>query len=450
MTVLKKAFSIKPKDLDGVRGMLEGMARDVATQWPQVVKRNPQQQQNASESGPQQGGNESTATPPTGQPAPLNAANLEKQTQALNKMHQRTASKGGQAPAAPTTSQPPFPFGAQSPNGQPTYIGKPTITQADLNLPARKKIKTGAQSGVASGGPSANSSPQVQKAPSPEMVKRPASTEVKAAPKLAYQCPEQSCEAHVIGFATDEALRNHYDEEHVKPYQNPMQFALESAQVALGLDSNGKSIAPPKATASTMVRTLSKQGQTPGKTEATPMSRDASMRRQLSGPGSKPTDLSKTIAGKADTPKADYGATGPAKTDAQQPFGADNSWMTTIDPQDLFTIGGLESGGNGAISDMNVYRAITPNDTPESTGKESSSSEPNSDVSEGVSLNLTLDMGFDTWRPFEGGLDLGPTEMDPNKGNDVFAEFTTWDDVQIDFDKPFPGLDISQYSLDTT
>ncbi|KAI1206546.1 uncharacterized protein F4807DRAFT_224100 [Annulohypoxylon truncatum] len=469
MTTLKKAFSLRPQDLDGVRAMLEGMARDVASQYPQIMKRGVNQPQNASESGPQQGTNENMATPPTGQPAPLNAANLEKQTQALNRMHQRTASRSGQPPAAPTTSQPPFAFGAQSPNGQPTYIGKPTVTQADLHLPARKKVKTGAQSGVASGGPSANSSPQVQKAPSPEMVKRQASTEVKAA-ALKFQCPDPSCEAHGVGFATDEARQNHIQEEHVKPYEDPIRFVTESHATALGLDPSGKQKALPNAsmtapgvpqTSAPMVHDASKQGFTPtSRADATPMSREPSMRRQGSAAGSKSADLAKTIAGRISTPKPDSGVkagdnlTGSSKPDdgrSQAPT-ADGAWpMMTVDPQDLFHhLGGLEGGGGGAISNMDVYRAITPNDTPESS-KDSASSEPNSDVSEGVSLNLQLNMGLDMWNPFGGGpnVDIDSGDMDLSAaGENSFQPFS-WDDVQIDWNKEFQ-LDTSLYSMDTT
>ncbi|KAI0880826.1 uncharacterized protein GGS22DRAFT_80735 [Annulohypoxylon maeteangense] len=471
MTTLKKAFSLRPQDLDGVRAMLEGMARDVASQYPQIMKRGVNQQQISSESGPQQGTNENTATPPTGQPAPLNAANLEKQTQALNKVHQRTGSKSGQPPAAPTTAQPPFPFGAQSPNGQPTYIGKATVTQADLHLPARKKVKTGAQSGIASGGPSANSSPQVQKAPSPEMVKRQASTEVKAtAPKLQFQCPEPSCEAHGIGFATDEARQNHIQEEHMKPYEDPYQFVKENLEAALGLDSNGKLKAPPNASmtapgtsqiSASMVHDVSKQGLTPtSRADATPMSREPSMKRQGSTAGSKATDLAKTIAGRINTPKPESGTkagdntTGSSKLDDGRPQAppTDNAWTTmTVDPQELFrNLGVLESGGGGAISNMDVYRAITPNDTPESS-KDSASSEPNSDVSEGVSLNLQLNMGLDMWNPFGGGpnvdIDSGDMELS-GTGENSFQAFS-WDDVQIDWNKEFQ-LDTSLYSMDTT
>ncbi|KAI1504244.1 hypothetical protein F5X99DRAFT_55051 [Biscogniauxia marginata] len=474
MTTLKNLFSVTPKDLEGVRGMLESMAKDVASTWPQGMRKNVSQQ-NAPDNAPQQGTAVHTTTPPTTQPAPLNAANLEKQTQALNKMHQRTSSKSGQPPAAPTTSQPPFPFGAQSPNGQPTYASKPAITQDNLHLPARKKVKTGVQSGVGSGSTSANASPQVQKLPSPEMTKRPAPAEAKAStPKPLFQCPELNCDFHNTGFATEEAQRAHIDEEHVKPAQDPHKYVRESLAEALGLDSNGNPKASPagntQLVASPMTSDTSKQGHAPTvKAEATPMSRDPSMRRQGSAAGSKPNELIKTVAGKAGTPKAEPTTkstdivTGAARTEraaVSQPTGVDNVFtMATVDPQDLFqNFPVLDTGGNGAISDMNAYRSITPNDTPESI-KDSASSEPNSDVSEGVALNVTLDMGFDSWRPFEGNqFMMGPDSMDmgmgdlidlDSMGDNGFPEFTCWDDVNPDFGKPF-SLDTSLYSLDTT
>lgn len=472
MTALRNAFSLRPGDLDGVRAMLEGMVRDISPQLARVGKSKPPQPQNAQDSGPQQGVSETTATPPTGQPTPLSQSNLERQTQALNKIHQRTASKSGQPPAAPTVAQPPFSFGAQSPNGQPNYLGKPTFNPTDLHLPpARKKAKTGAH-GAGSGGPSANSSPQVPKAASPDMVKRTAPTESKPPIKLQFKCPEPSCEAHGIEFATEDAQRHHIEEEHVKPRQNPVQFVKESLAGALGLDptNNGKPLNAPEATsqapvltAAPMALNLSKQGLTPAnRAEPAPMSREPSMKRQDSAPGSKPTDLAKTMAGRVGTPKPDPGSKGGdgttglarAPDGALQTFGTDDAWaMATIAPQDLFhNLGGLESGGGGAISDMNVYRAITPNDTPESS-KDSAGSEPNSDISEGVSLslNVDLDMGFNVWHPFTGHpyIDLDATDMDMAGADEPAIQAFSWDDVNPEFGKAFV-LDSSMYSLDTT
>jgi hypothetical protein len=70
----------------------------------------------------------------------------------------------------------------------------------------------------------------------------------------------------------------------------------------------------------------------------------------------------------------------------------ENPWANaTIDPHELFqSFQAFESGAGGDISNMNVYRSITPNDTPESS--KSGVSEPNGDISEGVVHDLDLDL----------------------------------------------------------
>ncbi|KAI0879512.1 hypothetical protein GGS24DRAFT_573 [Hypoxylon argillaceum] len=449
MTMLKDRFSMTLTDLDSVRSMLESMARDVAAHYPHSMRKN-LSQQNASESAPQ-GVSTHPAVPNTSQPAPLNAANLEKQTQALNIMHQRNNSRAGQPPAAPTTAQPPFPFGAQSPDGQPTYGGQPAVTQDNLQLPARKKVKTEPRAGTGphQNGLVVNASPQVPKLSSPEMNKRAAPPEAKQAPAAQkFFCKDEYCDSRNIGFATEETLRKHTEEEHIKPEEDPMKFVETGLAEVLGLDANGKlkKVPPPGSNV-----------QSPGDTSK---SRDTPMKRQLSVTGSKPNELTKTIAGKTGTPKLDSlsravdGATPSAIANSgMAPQAVGSSPMArTIDPQELFAgVTGLEMGGGGAILDMNVYRALTSHDTPESS-KESTSSEQNSDVSEGVALNLKLDMGFDVWDPF--GFSSAPmgVNMDLGKGDDMpglpYSSFA-WEDVEPDFDKPFV-LDTSYFSLDAS
>ncbi|RYP69411.1 hypothetical protein DL770_008248 [Monosporascus sp. CRB-9-2] len=471
MTILKDSFSMRPQEVDGARSMLESMAKDLAASYPQGMRRNTSQQ-NSAETTAQAGAGDPKAAMP--QPAPLNAANLEKQNQQAQavKMHQRSASKGGQVPPAPTTTtQPPFPFGAPSPAGQPTYFGKNTITQSDLALPARKRPKTGTHSGTGSANQSANASPQVPKQPSPEMARR-AVPDVKAPPKPQFICPEPGCEANSIGFPTEEARRNHHEEEHVKPYQDPEKFVKESLAAALGLDPNGNPTAQRRAQgagasghspAPPVTNDPSKHGQTPvARNEATPMSRESSTKRRPGVAGSNGSDFARNTGGKvaaSNSPSMSKVMDGTGKPDEiagmQAPL-IDSTWTATIDPQDLFqAMGALETGGNGAISDMNVYRAISPNDTPESS---KDGSEPNSDVSEGVSLNVSLDMGFGSWRPFEGDQlhNFGSAEVGIADLSDqgqlfesVFAESISWDEVNSDFSKPF-SLDTSLYSMDTT
>ncbi|KAH9883897.1 hypothetical protein F4778DRAFT_800612 [Xylariomycetidae sp. FL2044] len=453
MTTVKEKLSLPSEHLDSIRHMLETMLKDLSTSasWTQQMRR-PNAQQGPSETTTQRGSSGPAAIPPTTQQTPLNAANLEKQTQALSKIHQRSSSRGGQAPAAPTTSQPPFSLGSPSPAGNPIYGNKPGVTQENLQLPFPKKRKTG--SGMASGGPSGNSSPQVPKMSSPDMAKRQAPQKHGAPPQPQFRCPEMNCEGNSIGFATEEAQRRHMEEEHIKPSQDPLQYLKESLALGLGLDENGHMKNPPES-ASPMTRDDSKQGQAPiVKNEAAMMSRGASMMRQSSGTGFKAGEAIKTMPGKTSTPKSEAhakaagNAAGGGKT---EPAMAEMAWPSrTIDPQELFgNLGGVESGGGGTISNMNAYRSITPNDTPESI-KDSASSEPNSDVSEGMTLNVTIDMGFDTWQPFEGGQYTGMDDMvDMDAAGSSSFDGFSWDDVPNDFGKPFQ-FDTSLYSLDTT
>lgn len=418
------------KDVDQVLALMESIYRDLGIPPP----RRPGAQHN--EAAPQAGAT-GQGTTPTSQPAALNAANLEKNTQAIGQPQRKNSSA---VPAAPTTTQPPFPIGAASPHGQPLYANKPALMVNDLHIPARKKARTG-QSG------STSVSPQVSKQPSPQMQKRPQATP-SVPPKPQFQCPVQACEANSVGFFTEEAKRAHYEEEHAKPYEDPLKFATDNLAEALGLDAAGKEKPSadglPNGTPA-VAATGPAFGQSPA--GGAQMARNSSMKRSDSASGA----VGKTTDGKSQEMMATPVQAQPALPDMGCTFG-------TIDPQDLFQNLGMEFGGGGAISDMAVYRAITPNDTPESS-KESTLSEPNSDVSEGVALNLNLDLGFDTWQPFDGDqlLNVGAADMDSNFADaggllamdtSGAAEFASWDEVQNDFSKGF-ALDGSLYMLDT-
>jgi hypothetical protein len=456
-----------PKEVDVLRALMSSMVKDLTSKLP-PKSQTMDKQQGASSNG-QPGASAQPAPPNANQTTPLNAANLEKQNQAMK--HQRQGSKASQQPEqqqqqpppAPTTSQPPaYPLGGMSPAGKPMYGGKPAVTQENLHLPARKKAKTGPQTSGGSGATNANSSPRLQKQPSPETAKRSAPADVKPLPKPQHQCPEKGCPSGTFGFASDEAMRAHYEEEHAKPMRDPIMFAKENLAALLDLDSEGRAKTAPKAVqtmanaaspAPAMALNLSKQGLTPSsRAETTPMSRSASMKQQPSSAGNQ--QAARNAVGKAGITKTVKGFGEDSKAgDSVQVSSVDvKQNVATVDPSTLCRIMGIpEPGGNGAISDMSVYRSISPHDTPESS-KESYSSEPNSDLSEGIALNLTLDMGFDSWQPFDGEQSMmwNPEEPRVVDNDSMFAEFTSgWDDVQTDFDKPF-AFDSSLYSMDTT
>jgi hypothetical protein len=177
----------------------------------------------------------------------------------------------------------------------------------------------------------------------------------------------------------------------------------------------------------------SKQGQTPKNLAGTPASQDNAMKRTGSA-------LSKGVEAK---PKMDAAGT---KAKASVWAGC------TIDPQALLANLGFENGLPNIVSDANLYRSLTPKDTPESS-KDSGSSEPNSDISEGAALEIDMN-----WQTIDTDLlldlnnaSLGGdfTSLDPMLLLDPPSRpAPDWDDVDVDFTKPFE-LDLSMYSLDT-
>lgn len=460
MNVLKDTFSIRAAEIDQARAMLESMAKDLAASvyGRGMMKSNSQQatpqnqnvqlaqqqqaqqqaqlQQQAQQQQAQQQQQQAQGNPP----APLNAANLEKNTQALTKANQKAAGKGNQTPVAPTTAQPPFQFGASSPHGNPSYVGKPK--DMNLQIPARKKQKVTGQTPQG-----ATPSPQISKKSSPEMRR---ASESQAPPKPLFVCNEPDCDMSTAGFATEQALQAHIQEEHTKPKEDPMKFVQESLALSLGLEPDGtlkkEKLQEP---APAMSVTNSKQGQTPATLGATPMSADVKL---PAGSMGKPQDGKGGIKSETTLKLVD------AKPLETVP--AVDPWSnSTIDPQSLMSNLGLENGGfRNVIGDLNVYRSLTPNDTPESS-KDSGSSEPNSDISEGVSLEI--DFG---WHDVGGRdllLDMNSTSLSGTLGSMDGVDIDTslfidpssgpppdWDDYHVDFNKPFE-LDTSFYSMET-
>jgi hypothetical protein len=473
MKVLKDTFSIRCAEIDQARAMLESMAKDLAASvyasqkygemqrqqqaqqaqqaqqqgTPQAQNaRLAQQQQPAPQQQQQQTQQPQQAQQTQGaQPAALNAENLRRNSQA-----QATAPKGGnksgQAAGASTTAQS-FAFGALSPHGNPSYGGKPP---KDMNLqlpPARKKQKTTGQTPQG-----ATPSPQISKKSSPDMRR---ASESQAPPKPVLLCKEPECEHSTVGFPNEQALQNHIQEEHTKPHEDPMGFVRDNLALALGLEPDG-TVKKEKLEAPPMSMTNSKQGQTPATMTATPMSGDG-MKRSASSMG-KPQDNkagNKTGA----TPK-------PADNKIVESTVNDPWAGSTIDPQTLMQNLGLEKGmgvGFGATFDPTLYRSTTPNDTPDSAKE---GSEPNSDISEGVSLDiglgwaslepdmlLNMNMGNTSLDGNAEQLDMSAVleeaGLDPSMLMEPSRQVPDWDEVQVDFSKPFQ-MDPSHYFMATT
>lgn len=328
--------------------------------------------------------------PPTTAPQVLSAANLQQQQMALNQQQhhkqqpqtevpQRSNSKGSHPPAAPTSAQPPFQFGAASPHGTPVAYGNASVTRENLQLPQKKRAKMNgaAPTSTPQTATGTGSSISNVKTASPEVAKKPKIEDIKPEVKQ-FNCQVEDCDRHNLGFRNQAELTQHTEQEHIAPLKNPVKFAQDSLLAALDLDENGNP----------------KQSSTPA------------LGTNISNkPGTSITEASS----KSETPKASQNAVASkdkAETEKQkvQTAGAEDQFMNTgVNPADLFTsFVPFQSAMGGAISDANVYRSITPNDTPESS-KDSGSSEPNSDITDGMNLNIDLQGMFDDdWQPFGG------------------------------------------------
>lgn len=372
----------------------QSMQSAASQQQPQPI---PQQQQQAQQQSNQQQQLPLQQQPlqqnSQGTPAPLNAANLEKNSQALKSQQQKSGGKGVQVPPAPTVAQPPFSFGASSPHGNPSYIGKPK----DINLqlpPARKKAKLS--------GPQPVQTPHSGASPSPKNAAKNASPEVRRQepPKPVFLCKEPDCDMAAFGFPSDEALQSHIEEDHIKPREDPLKFAKENLAMALGLELDGtpKKTATPGEGAAATSTGLPKPGPAPRAIAAArgvSGSHDAALKKTTG------TVLSKGANVKATKPAADVIDTTRVKN---------NVWAgCTIDTQVLASNLGYGKGKglpSSAGIDDSLYRSITPNDTPESS-KDSGASEPNSDISEGAALEIDMN-----WQPLDTDLILNLDHAD--------------------------------------
>jgi hypothetical protein len=385
MSQLKATFSIRPTDVDAAYEVANAMMGDIVAKYPGYRQNRPPQP-------PAQ-------APHPAQAIPLNAANLQQQQQALNKqnqkIHNRSGSHSSRPPAAPTSAHAPS-FPASTDNSVPHYFEpEPKVTQETLRLPPNKKPKVSASSTPQLGQatPGSNASPPLNKARSPEMKRQPTSDQIKIEDTRAvFACPELDCDSHFDGFENQAELEKHRLEEHIQPLLNPAQYALTEFATILGLEADGKPIktettdAPvaPKVAASTSQQTkpVIKPGATPTGTGLTPMDRQSS------------------ALGKASPamPKDKVDVQQPPTT--KEPAPIENLWQNaSVNPMDLLqNFQGIDSAANGAISDMSVYRSITPNDTPESS--KDGASEPNSDISENIDLTINLDILDDSWNPF--------------------------------------------------
>ncbi|KAJ2965799.1 hypothetical protein NQ176_g10446 [Zarea fungicola] len=408
MNILRDSFSMRSSDLEQARAMLESMARD-------LMKSTLMKAQNSQQAQVPQGNNDQSPPPAV---APLNATNLEKNTQALNRQQKNASKAANQPPPAPTVAQAPgFPTNASSPHGNPNYMSR--AKDMHLQIPPRKKQKVSQQPGQAASTPS----PRVSKTASPE-VKR--ATEPL---RPVFLCKEADCDMPSVGFPTEQALKQHVEEEHIKPKEDPVKFVQENLALVLGLEKDGAVKSTSGDSVQAMGAAESKQGH------------DAAMKRSGSA-------LSRVQSGAV---RGENGTPNTGAADVTTP-GSSDPWATaTIDTQALLSNLGFENGLPTVMNEFQLYRSLTPNDTPESS-KDSGASEPNSDISETAALEIDMN-----WQHIDTDLllDLNNTNLgmestlDPSLLLDPLAgPPPDWDDITVDFNKPFQ-FDTSRYSFNT-
>ena len=367
----------------------------------------------------------STKVPKTAPQPQLSAANLQSQQEALNKARAASLQKShpnssNRAPAAPTTSHAPFPFGAQSPQGIPQFYGptKNELTQEKLQLPVTKKRK-------------GNNSPSTPaQAPTPSPFGKTESPDTQRPPAvipIMIKCPVPNCETGSAGFPTKADFEKHIADAHepkepvIKDPLDAAAYAIESMRLALNLDENGRSKPLQEQTAEpmqaqAMKASLSAQGQNSVKQEAaTPMSRNPTQ----TGP-SPSSNILKTpqAAANIKTPASDAKSTSKDTkpiVSARSPAAvAPDPWANShVKPEwfkQVFSeVADLNRPvSNDLIIDWLERNPFTPSTSP-SSGVPSKDSPHKSDI--GANDTLNINVKSDDWLPPEWFDDGLPSDM---------------------------------------
>lgn len=349
---MKERLTMGMQELMGCKQFIAGLGNEFKTLTQKPME---QQQPQGGQVPPQQPPKPMTA--PVQVPAPQpNDNSAVSQPQVHNKLPQRPNSRGIQPPAAPTSSQPPFSFSAKSPDGKPLYATPAQITQENLQLPTKKKIKTGPHTSSPAS-TSQNASPQT-KITSPDLKKQ----ESKATPKPppAFQCTFAGCEMGQPTFPTETQRKKHHEEFHVIPFQDPLKF-LEQASAEFQQAEQQKVDAISKQRANAAVEVAASQGAKPEDSK-TP----------------KPTDNSAPAQTGADTQLFPM----------PEGFGLSSG---TVNPATLFApVFQLDPMYYGGVIETSAYETDSSlEDTPESS-KESCATETGSDIPDQATLNIDL------------------------------------------------------------
>lgn len=330
--------------------------------------------------------------------ATLNATNLHQHQLDMQNARQATFQKNNtsnRAPAAPTSPQPPFTFGAQSPQGLAKYPDKPNgLTQDKLSLPSTKRRK-------------GNQVTATTATPAPGIPKSAQANKITildaqpAALASRIKCPLPNCQSSLKEFGTQIELDAHASEVHgpkEPPIEDPLQWTLQQARLGVGLDETGKSMPRPeqevlgtpkiKASESEPAQHLNKQesstlmaraqtGRSPVFHLKTPQ---ASVGIKTPSPEAKSSDMDGKITEPHTSEKTfQKSLPDPWATSHIPPAVINNSWP---DLPDVSFIGPWTT----------IQNALTPTST-QSSGKSEKNSPRISDISEhdAVKINLFVD-----------------------------------------------------------
>ena len=346
------------------------------------------------------------------------AANLQRNHNNTGMAMQKTLSNNSsRTPAAPTSTQPPFPFGGQPPHGVPrAYAERPNeLTQDQLIIPSAKRRKgnqapsAGSTPVLTQGTPAARPSPQVTRVEIPEVQRMPPAS-------VSLKCIDPDCAMSSEEFAAQADLDTHQRRIHPN-FNDPLEFCLESIRMGLNLDGNGNSKSRPETAkvdnpgASEAMHTkqsVSTHGQTMVKQEtATPMTRvptqtgpspaanllKTPQATNVKTPASDVKPASKD--GKAVDPKASQAASKTAAPVTEDPWAGSGIPASVI------------SSAFSGLSDLQslgpwnkIQSTLTPDSTLSSGNTEKNSPHP-SDISENDAVNININVDEANWMPSE-------------------------------------------------
>ncbi|KAL6713276.1 hypothetical protein ACLMJK_008741 [Lecanora helva] len=367
------------------------------------------------------------------QPQQLSAKNLQQHQETFNaarlaSAQQKTQGNNtGRAPAAPTATHPPFPFGSQSPQGVPQIYAatKNELTQDQLKLPQAKKRKPNQIPSAVSTPVQATSTPVAKASPAAKM-DSPEAQRAPVVPNM-MKCPVPDCESGKMGFATKEELEKHRLEVHepkepaIKDPFDAAAYAIESLRLALNLDENGKSrpAVPSKddqqlskedrpLQAPAMKASASSQSHKVKQEVATPMSRNPTQ----TGPSPasnllrtpQATAAPKTPASDAKSTSKDAGSKGSTEKSAQE--SAADPWANShVQPKWFKEVFSDAATLNRPVSDEFIAgwlerNPFTPPTSP-SSGAIDKDSPFKSDISANDNLTIDLVAEDDNWLPWQ-------------------------------------------------